>query len=118
MINYNGRRFRPSADEPGAAGRVAVYHQEGDLLWGDFTGGHARGGTLVGRCADDGTLDFAYCMVLDTGEVISGHCRSTPTVLTDGRIRLHEVWQRYGAHAGNGNSWLEEIEDSTHLEHR
>jgi hypothetical protein len=108
MINYDGRRFRP-ADEPGSSGRVAVYRQDGDLLWGEFTGGHARRGTLAGRCADDGSLDFAYCMVLDSGEVISGHCRSTPTLLPDGRIRLREVWQRFGPHADQGISALEEI---------
>jgi hypothetical protein len=118
MINYDGRRFRPAGDEPGDGGRVALYRQEGDLLWGEFAGGHARRGTLAGRCADDGTLDFAYCMVLDSGEVISGHCRSTPVVLTDGRIRLREVWQRYGTHADHGDSWLEEIADRQHREQR
>jgi len=108
MINYDGRRFRPVAED-GADGRVAVYRQDGDLLWGEFRGGRARRGALTGRCAPDGTLDFAYCMVLETGEVISGRCSSTPHVLDDGRIRLDEVWQRYGPHADSGTSCIEEI---------
>jgi hypothetical protein len=109
-INYDGRRFRPGVGGAGEAGRVAVYRQDGDLLWGEFRGGRARRGSLTGTCGLDGTLDFAYCMVLDSGEVVSGHCHSTPRVLTDGRIQLREKWERYGPHAARGESFLEEIE--------
>jgi hypothetical protein len=106
-INYDGRRFRPA--ESDAQNRVAYYWQDGDLLWGHFVGGKARRGTLTGTCASDGSLHFAYCMVLDDGAVVSGTCRSTPQVLADGRIRLHEAWERYGNHASHGESVLEEI---------
>ncbi len=108
-LSYHGRRFRPVADGTGEHTRVAHYFQDGDLLWGEFTGGHARRGTLAGRCGPDGSLDFAYCMVLDDGRIISGQCRSTPEILPDGRILLHEVWQRFGAHADSGVSRIEEI---------
>ncbi|GAB3975714.1 hypothetical protein GCM10029978_060560 [Actinoallomurus acanthiterrae] len=107
MIDYNGRRFRPA--EAAESGRVAIYRQDGDLLWGEFTGGRARRGSLAGRCAADGTLDFAYCIVLDSGEVISGHCRSTPEFRSDGGVDLREEWERYGAHASAGVSYLTEI---------
>ena len=106
-LNYDRRRFRPAeADEHS---RVATYRQDGDLLWGEFTGGKARRGVLTGTCAPDGTLHFAYSMVLDDGRIVSGDCRSTPHELPDGRIRLHERWQRFGEHADSGESWLEEI---------
>jgi len=108
VINYDGRRFRPAEDS--AAGRVAVYRQDGDLLWGEFTGGRARRGALTGTCAPDGSLEFAYCIVLDSGEVISGHCESTPRILADGRIQLDEVWERYGEHASSGTSQLLEVQ--------
>lgn len=108
VIDYDGRRFRPVADRS-AEGRVAVYHQDGDLLWGEFLGGRARRGALAGTCTPDGRLDFAYCLVTDAGEVISGHCRSTPQLLDDGRLRLAEEWERYGRHAATGTSHLEEI---------
>ncbi len=109
MINYDGRRFSPV--EAGEGDRVAVYRQDGDLLWGEFIGGRARRGTLTGICRPDGELDFAYCMVLDDGQVISGHCTSTPQILDDGRIQLDEVWQRYGAHESAGTSRLHEIRE-------
>jgi hypothetical protein len=108
-LNYDGRRFTPSDGVPSEGNRVAVYRQQGDLLWGEFSGGRARRGALAGNCLPDGTLDFAYCMVLDDGEVISGRCHSTPTVLEDGRIRLHEEWERYGPGGGRGVSSIEEI---------
>ncbi len=75
MISYDGRRFRPE----GATDPVVTYRQEGDLLWAEIPpGSGVRRGSLAGRCAPDGVLDFAYCMVLDDGEVVSGRCHSTP----------------------------------------
>ena|SRR5215217_7257217 len=109
MINYDGRRFRPVLDEHAGDGRMAVYRQDGDLLWGEFRGGRARRGALTGRCAPDGSLEFTYCMVTDAGELISGRCSSTPQILADGRIRLDEVWERYGPNASSGISCIEEI---------
>jgi len=107
MIDYNGRRFRKLAagdDVP-----AAQYHQDGDLVWAEFAGGDVRRGSLAGVCAPDGTLDFAYCMVLTGGEVISGRSVNTPELLADGRIRMHEKWERYGPHASTGVSYLEEV---------
>ncbi|MFF8608270.1 hypothetical protein ACF06X_20275 [Streptomyces sp. NPDC015346] len=107
MINYDGRRFRPA--EPEAEGRTAVYRQEGDLLWGTFSGGRARHGTLAGVCAPDGTLDFAYSMVLEDGEIVCGRCHSEPELREDGGVDLREEWERYGGHAAVGVSYLREI---------
>jgi hypothetical protein len=113
VINYDGKRFRPVTTDAAEAQRVAVYRQEGDLVWGEFHGGRARQGMLAGICGPNGVLDFAYCMVLDSGEVISGHCASTPRILDDGRIQLDEQWERYGPHTSRGLSRLEEIMEAT-----
>lgn len=107
-VDYNGRLFRPGGEDP-AYTSTAHYHQDGDVIWGEFAGGHVRRGSLAGTCGPDGVLDFAYCMVRDSGEVISGHCRSTPRLLGDGRVRLDEEWERYTPHLDQGVSWLEEI---------
>jgi hypothetical protein len=108
VIHYDGRRFSPITDAPGAR-PVAHYHQQDDLLWGEFAGGEVRRGTLVGTADPDGVLRFGYCMVLDSGMVLLGDCRSVPELLNDGRIRLTEYWQRYGTGAGSGISYLEEL---------
>ncbi|MQY35018.1 hypothetical protein SRB17_29900 [Streptomyces sp. RB17] len=108
-IDYDGRRFRPVGTDEHEAARQAVYHQRDDLLWGEFSGGDARRGTLTGTVAEDGGLDFVYGVVLTDGRVVAGSCRSVPEVLDDGRIRLTETWQRYGKHAASGVSYLEEL---------
>jgi hypothetical protein len=107
MINYEGRRFRTAGHGPEAS--VTTYHHDGDLLWADFAGDGVRRGALSGRCADDGVLEFAYSMVLTDGRIIAGRCRSTPEVLSDGRVRLHEEWERYAPHAATGVAELEEV---------
>lgn len=107
MINYNGRRFRKAVAEPDAP--VAEYHQDGNLVWAEFAGGDVRRGSLTGICGPDGTVDFAYNMVLDGGAVISGRSVNTPELLADGRVRFHERWERYGLHAESGVSYIEEV---------
>ncbi|MEO6504365.1 MAG: hypothetical protein ABIQ09_20955 [Jatrophihabitantaceae bacterium] len=108
MIDYDGRLFSPVTDQPGPA-PVARYHQEHDLIWGEFSGGEVRRGSIAGTSTADGELRFAYCMVTNSGEAVTGLCRSTPEVLADGRIRLTEYWERFGSGASNGISTLEEL---------
>ncbi len=107
MINYDGREFRSL--DPAEASAIARYHQDGDLLWGDFAGGSVRHGSLAGRTLAGDELEFAYSCVLITGEVISGRCRSSPQLLADGRLRLSESWIRYGADASTGTSQIEQL---------
>ena len=106
MIDYDGRRFRVVGPEPAAS---VVYRQSRDLLFAEFGGGEVRRGSLTGLCAADGSLNFAYTMVLADGEVVAGRCLSTPRIAADGRILLHEKWERYGANAASGASELEEF---------
>jgi hypothetical protein len=108
MFDYDGRRFRP-ADQDGAEAPVASYHQDGDVVWAEFTGGRIRRGSIAGTSDPDGTLHFGYCMVLADGKLIVGRCHSFPSLLDDGRIRLTERWERYGPRAAAGVSHLEEI---------
>jgi hypothetical protein len=50
-------------------------------------------------------------MVLDDGEVVCGRCHSTPLRRRGGGgIRIREEWERYGANAATGVSYLEEVE--------
>ena len=106
MIDYDGRLFRKSG---GGDGVIARYRQDGDLVWADFAGGPVRRGSVMGTCGPDGTLRLAYTMVLASGEVISGHSLNTPEPDADGRLLLREEWERYGAHAESGVSYLEEV---------
>jgi hypothetical protein len=109
-LDYGGRRFRAAGSRPDPAGAgvsVGHYHQEGDLVWAEFSGGAVRAGRLVGTCRPDGTIDATYCFVTTTGETVAGACRSTPDVLADGRVRLTEHWRRLDG--SSGVSQIEEI---------
>jgi hypothetical protein len=115
-FDYDGLTFvsAAAAETTGADGDVprGHYHQRGDLVWGEFSGGTVRRGSLAGRCAPDGTIRFAYCQVLVDGRVVAGECVSRPARLPDGRIRLREEWQRYGPHADRGVSIVDETPSS------
>ena len=109
MVSYEGRRFRRA----GTTGPVVTYRQDRDLLWAEMPASEeVRRGSLVGTCALDGTLDFAYCMVLEDGSVVSGRCHSIPMrIRGGGGIRLREEWERYGPGGSTGVSFLEEVLD-------
>ena len=99
MINYDGRVFRSAAAEtagPDGQGPVGHYHQDGDVVWAEFSGGQVVRGALIGTSGRDGVLRLAYCQLMASGEAVAGQCTSIPTVLGDGRIRLDEHWQRSG----------------------
>jgi hypothetical protein len=108
-IHYGGRRFRPAGAVPadGAAAPVGEYHQDGDLVWAEFSGAGIRVGRLVGTCRPDGVIDAAYCLVTAAGETAAGACVSTPSTLADGRLRLTEQWRRLDG--SSGVSHIEEI---------
>jgi hypothetical protein len=105
-INYEGRRFRKRG---GGDGTVAQYRQDGDLVWAEFGGGRVRRGTVIGVCSPDGVLRLGYTMVFTSGEVITGHTVNTPQWQPDGGLVLREEWERYGEHAAEGVSYLEEV---------
>jgi hypothetical protein len=100
VFDYDGLVFRSAAAETAdqqGNGPVGNYHQAGKVVWAEFSGGAVLRGSLVGECAEDGTLHLGYCQLLDTGEVISGRCVSTPERLADGRVQLREQWRRFDA---------------------
>jgi hypothetical protein len=105
-VDYDGRRFRPVGDGSDAS-TVGWYHQKDGVVWAEFSGSDVPAGRLVGTCDADGLIDAAYCMVTGVGGTIAGTCRSTPTLLADGRVTLTERWRRMDG--SNGVSYLEEI---------
>ncbi len=112
MIDYNDRRFIPvSNSENGEVSSEVVFHykQEGHIVNCSYSGGRIRSGQLIALVGDDGCLDMRYHQVNDRGELMTGVCRSTPEVLPDGRIRLHEEWRWTSGDGSAGSSILEEM---------
>ena len=112
-INYNERYFRSGANSPNGEVNAATtfhYRQDDDIIWATYSGGSIRFGTLVGRVLDDdGTLDFRYQHVNAADEIMTGQCRSTLTILPDGRYRLDEKWQWTSGDRSAGESVVEEF---------
>lgn len=111
-INYNNRQFK-SINNSGS-GEVDGdthfnYSQVDNVLWATYAGGAIKFGTLTGLVHADGTLDFRYSHVNRDDVIMTGRCLSTPEILPDGRIRLHEKWQWTSGDMSAGESIVEEI---------
>ena len=111
-IDYDGRRFRSVENsDTGEVGPETVfgYRQDGDVVSATYEGGDVRFGTLVATADNEGNLDARYGHVNVSGELMTGECRSTPEVLPDGRLRLHEEWRWTSGDGSSGRSVVEEI---------
>ncbi|KAJ1323998.1 homoserine kinase type II [Microdochium nivale] len=113
---YNNKTFRSSSNtDNGEVSPATVfhYHQDGNIVWAEYTGGSIARGFLIATVVQggtdvEGTLDARYEHVNTSGELMTGRCRSTPEVLADGRIRLHETWKWTSGDESSGTSVVEE----------
>ncbi|MGR3810738.1 n-acetylglutamate synthase [Jiulongibacter sp. NS-SX5] len=111
-INYNNRRFRPIQNtENGetSAETIFIYQQAGGIVTSEYSGGEIIKGSLIAKVNDKGELDMRYQQINTKGEFMTGICHSTPEILPDGRIRLHEKWQWTSGDKSSGESILEEL---------
>ncbi|MGK0698634.1 n-acetylglutamate synthase [Priestia flexa] len=112
MICFKNRVFR--SVENTANGEVSShttfrYEQEGKIIHATYEGGDILYGTLVGTIDEKSCLTFRYQHVNKAYEIRGGTCFSTPEVLRDGRIRLHEDWQWLDTDKTKGQSIIEEL---------
>ncbi|MEU5373064.1 hypothetical protein ABZ362_29565 [Streptomyces sp. NPDC005951] len=108
--SLDGLVLAPVADQaPGQVGTRTrfTYHEQGARIWAEYTGGDVVHGHLVGT-RDGDVLDFRYVQLKQDGTTSSGHCLSTVTELTDGRVRLEERWE-WESQEGSGTSVVEEV---------
>ncbi|NNE66729.1 MAG: n-acetylglutamate synthase [Pyrinomonadaceae bacterium] len=113
LLNYNNRIFRSVSNS--RTGEVSVetvfrYSQKGTLVRGVYSGGEIVYGTLIARCDENGRLDMRYQHLNKEGELKTGVCVSTPEILDDGRVRLHERWRWTCDERDSGESVIEEID--------
>jgi hypothetical protein len=111
-IDYDDRVFQSVSNS--ATGDVDTrttfhYRQDGDVVWATYEGGAIAQGTLIARVLRDGSLDMRYQHVTTDGAIKCGRCASTPEILVDGRIRLHERWQWTEGGTEAGASVVEEV---------
>lgn len=112
-MNYHNKKFRPVCNTPnGETSEETIFHykQEGNILTCSYSGGQIKSGQLIGLVDPEGNIDMRYHQINTKGELMTGICQSTPEILNDGRIRLHERWQWTSGDCSEGNSILEEMD--------
>ena len=88
---------------------VLHYQQMGRIVTFNYSGGWIDSGHLIALVDAEGRLDMRCHPMNDRGEGMTGVCRSTPELLPDGRIRLHEAWRWTSGDGSSGSSVLEEV---------
>ena len=109
---YNNKTFRSvtNTDNGDVSGETLFhYHQQSHIVWAEYSGGAIVKGLLIATVQEGNCLDMRYEHVNTQGELMTGHCHSTPEHLPDGRIRLHERWQWTSGDNSSGESVVEEI---------
>ncbi|MBJ2175501.1 n-acetylglutamate synthase [Aureibaculum sp. A20] len=112
MMNYNNKKFRPiSNSENGETTTETVfeYKQKGNILTSNYSGGQIITGHLIGLVDSEGNIEMTYHQVNKNGEIMTGNCKSTPEIMSTGKLRLHETWQWTSGDKSIGKSVLEEI---------
>jgi hypothetical protein len=115
-FNYHNRYFRSIANTPNgevSGDTVFHYQQEGNIVSAVYRGGNIVYGTLIAKVDADGCLDMRYQHLNQKGDFMTGKCRSTPTRLPDGRIRLDEEWQWTSGDLSSGTSAIIETNPPT-----
>lgn len=111
-LNYNGRKFIPKMNSKNgevSEQTIFSYHQNGSLLWAEYSGGDILKGSLIGCVLDNGELDFVYHHMNLDMQVKTGKCHSVPTVLENGKIELSEQWEWTSGDYSKGESLLVEM---------
>ena len=111
---YDNKTFRSVSNTgTGEVSDATVFHyqQRGLVVWADYAGGAIVKGFLIATLQADMSLDMRYQHVNQANELMTGHCRSVPELLPDGRLRLHERWQWTSGDESSGESVIEEIRE-------
>ena len=111
-INYDNKKFRSvsNTDNGEVSGDTLFhYHQEGELIWGEYSGGEIVRGNLIAKVLEDGRIDMRYQHLNAEGEFMLGKCLSTPSINDERKIRLEERWQWLSGDKSEGSSIVEEV---------
>jgi len=111
-MNYDGKTFKPiQSTNNGETSEATIfkYHQNGNLLTAEYSGGNILFGHLIGLVDIKGRIEMRYHQVNNDGNLMTGICFSTPEHIENGKIRLHEKWQWTSGDRSKGVSILEEV---------
>lgn len=110
-MNYNNKVFKPiSNTENGETSIETIFHykQVGNIVTATYSGGKIIQGHLIGLVDSFGNIEMRYHQVNEKNELMTGICKSTPEILANGKIRLHEAWEWTSGDKSTGTSIIEE----------
>lgn len=110
-INLDDRKFRPaynSVNGEVSEQTIFHYHQDGEVIWAEYSGGDIVKGSLVGKIVID-HIEFVYHHINDKNEIMTGNCKSYPEILENGKVKLKEYWEWTSGDRSSGESIIIEI---------
>jgi len=113
MIDYNDRVFRSVSNSPNGEvdeETIFQYQQQSFLVSATYSGGGILFGHLIGLANAEGVMELSYHHINKEGNLRTGVCVTTPELLPDGKIRLHERWRWTNGDGSEGESIAEECE--------
>ena len=111
-MNYHNKTFRPvqtTSNSETTEDTIFEYKQEGNILTAEYSGGQILKGHLIGLVDELGNIEMRYHQINTKGELMTGKCWSKPEVLPNGKLRLHQTWERTSGDKSKGSSILEEM---------
>lgn len=111
-MNYNNKKFKAVHNsENGEVSSEMIFHyqQTGNILYCNYTDKNIVKGHLLGTVQKDGSIHMSYHQINTQQQLLTGICTSTPKVLDNGKIQLHEKWEWTNGDKSSGTSVLEEI---------
>lgn len=112
MIDYHNKQFRSvNNTDNGEVSNETLFHyqQTGNIITATYAGGQIKQGNLIGKVNTQGQIEMRYQHLNQALEFMTGRCVSTPEVLPNGKIRLHEKWQWTSGDGSEGESVIEEV---------
>ncbi len=85
---------------------IFAYHQKGNVIWAEYSGGSIIKGFLLGTIDDNNNLHFNYQHINTDNKLKSGSCDSVPKT-ENGILRFYEKWK--WTDGEEGTSIIEEI---------
>ena len=82
------------------------YKQDGLILTCSYSGNSIISGHLIGLVENNGNINMRYHQINTNGELMTGTCQSTPEIMPNEKIRLHETWQWTSGNLSKGTSVL------------
>jgi DNA-directed RNA polymerase subunit E'/Rpb7 len=109
---YHNKKFKlvtSSKNSEISSEMIFTYKQKGTIVTCTYNDAAIQIGHLIGFVDTNGTLKMSYLQINNKNEIMTGTCISTPQILENKKIRLHEKWEWTSGDFSKGSSILEEI---------